>query len=61
VLESVRNHQEEEFAYQAMRVILLHDLGFLIVVDADGKAVGCASRNDLLKATSKEDRGRVPD
>jgi H+/Cl- antiporter ClcA len=43
--------REAESGYQAMRLMTLHDLRFMIVVDAEGKPIGYVSRSDVLKAS----------
>jgi H+/Cl- antiporter ClcA len=46
--ETVR---EDESGYQAMRLMTLHDLRFMVVVDAAGRPSGYVSRSDILKAS----------
>jgi CBS domain-containing protein len=40
---------EDEFGFEALRIMTLNDAAFLIVVDKKGKAVGYVSRGDLIK------------
>lgn len=42
--------QQDEFGYEALRIMSVNDTPFLIVVDDSGKAVGYVSRGDLIKA-----------
>lgn len=48
---------DKELAYQALRIMLLHDRRFLIATDTSGRAVGYVSMGDLLRAT----KGKVED
>jgi len=41
---------EDEFGFEALRLMSLNDLAFLIVVDRNNKAVGYISRGDLIRA-----------
>jgi len=53
--------RETELAYQAMRLILLHERRFLIVVNESGKPVGYVSMSDLLRVnkTKVEDESLI--
>jgi len=42
--------REDEFGFEALRIMSLNNVPFLIVVDNCGKAVGYVSRGDLIKA-----------
>jgi H+/Cl- antiporter ClcA len=42
--------REDEFGYEALRIMSLKNTPFLIVVDKDNKAIGYISRGDLIKA-----------
>ncbi|HZW55112.1 MAG TPA: chloride channel protein [Nitrososphaerales archaeon] len=46
--------REDEFAYEALRRIVLYDILYLIVVDKDGRAVGYVSRSDLIRAMKQK-------
>lgn len=46
--------REEEFAYQALRTLVLNDLRFLVALNKEGKPVGYVSRSDILKALKKK-------
>jgi H+/Cl- antiporter ClcA len=48
--KSFLNIRESEFGFEALRLMTLKDVAFLVVVDANGKAVGYVSRGDLLRA-----------
>jgi H+/Cl- antiporter ClcA len=42
--------QENEFGFEALRLMSLNDVAFLVVVNEEEKAVGYVSRGDLIKA-----------
>ena len=42
--------EENEFGFEALRLMALNDAAFLVVVDDKGKAVGYVSRGDLIRA-----------
>jgi H+/Cl- antiporter ClcA len=42
--------REDEFGFEALRIMTLRNSAFLVVVDASGKAVGYVSRGDMIKA-----------
>jgi H+/Cl- antiporter ClcA len=42
--------REDEFGFEALRIMTLNAVPFLVVVDKDGKAVGYVSQSDLIKA-----------
>jgi len=42
--------REDEFGFEALRIMSINNVPFLIVVDKGGKAVGYVSRGDLIKA-----------
>jgi H+/Cl- antiporter ClcA len=42
--------QENEFGFEALRVMTLNDAAFLVVIDSKNKAVGYVSRGDLIRA-----------
>jgi chloride channel protein, CIC family len=46
--------REDEFAYDALRRIVLHDALFLIAVDNMNNAVGYVSRGDLIRAMKQK-------
>jgi predicted transcriptional regulator len=41
---------EDEFGFEALRLMTLNDLAFLVVVDSSNKAIGYVSRGDLIRA-----------
>jgi H+/Cl- antiporter ClcA len=42
--------QENEFGFEALRLMALRDAAFLVVIDSRKRAVGYVSRGDLIKA-----------
>jgi len=42
--------KENEFGFEALRLMTLNDVAFLVVVDRDNKPVGYVSRGDLIRA-----------
>jgi predicted transcriptional regulator len=42
--------REDEFGFEALTMMTLNDVPFLIVIDKNNKAVGYISRGDLIKA-----------
>jgi CBS domain-containing protein len=45
---------QDEFGYEAMRIMTQHDAAFLLVVDVDGKPLGYVSRGDLIQAQKQK-------
>jgi H+/Cl- antiporter ClcA len=46
--------REDEFGFEALRIMALNDRSFLIVVDKNGKAIGYLSRGDMIKAQKEK-------
>jgi H+/Cl- antiporter ClcA len=42
--------REDEFGFEALRLMTLNNVAFLVVVDKDNKPVGYVSRGDLIRA-----------
>jgi H+/Cl- antiporter ClcA/predicted transcriptional regulator len=42
--------RENEFGFEALRLMSLNDVAFLVVIDGENKAVGYVSRGDLIRA-----------
>jgi H+/Cl- antiporter ClcA len=47
---SFRTVRDDEFGYEALRLMTLSNLSYLVVVDRDNRPVGYISRGDLIKA-----------
>ena len=45
---------EDEYGYEAMRLMTQNDAQFLVVVDPQGRAVGSVSRSDLIEAQKQK-------
>jgi H+/Cl- antiporter ClcA len=45
---------QDEFGFEALRIMTLNDAPFLIVVDENGEAVGYVSRGDMIKAQKEK-------
>ena len=41
---------QNEFGFEALRLMTLNDVAFLVVIDSEDKAVGYVSRGDLIRA-----------
>ena len=42
--------KNDEFGFEALRLMTLNNVPFLVVIDQDGKAVGYISRGDMIEA-----------
>ena len=45
---------EEEFGYEALRIMTQNDTPFLVVVDGEGKVTGSVSHSDLIRAQKQK-------
>ena len=45
---------QDEFGYEAMRIMTQNDAAFVVVVDSNGAAAGYISRGDLIQAQKEK-------
>ena len=48
--KSVKTINDDEFGFEALRLMTLNNVPYLVVVDKNNKPVGYVSRGDLIKA-----------
>jgi len=45
---------QDEYAYQALRLMSLHDQSFVVIIDNGGNLVGYVSRGDVTRALKRK-------